>query len=305
MVNKKTPKVSVIIPTYNRANLISKSIESVLNQTYTDFELIVIDDGSTDNTWDVVKSFDDERVKYVRHEKNKGLAASRNTGIKHSNGVFISFQDDDDKWLPEKLEKEIKLLKSSEQNVGIVYSGLCRIDGDKKTYWPESRHIKKEGNLTNELIASNFVHSLVSIRKSCFEKVGLYDENLRAAEDWDLNLRLSKYYEFKFINEALIVSDRRDDCLSRNLLLMLDCTEKIFEKHSDIFTKQKKSVAEIYGYLASQLCLEGHLIEGRKCFSKAIKKNPRDIRFYSGYFASFLGLAGYKKILEFFQRSYN
>ena len=304
-MNKNNPTVSVIIPTYNRANLIDKSILSVLNQTYDDFELIIIDDGSTDNTADVINGFDDERIRYIRHETNKGLAAARNTGINFSIGVFISFQDDDDEWVTKKLEKEINVMKKSKPNVGVVYSGLCRIKDNKKTYLPEPEHILREGDLSNELIKRNFVHSLILIRRSCFEKVGLYDEDLRAVEDWDLNLRLSKYYKFKFIDEALIKSYKDDSSLSSNLSLMLDCTEKIFEKHSSVFNKHKKAVAEIYGYLASQFCLEGQLMKGRQCFSKAIKKNPVNIRYYSGYFASFLGLNGYRMFLSLLRKTYN
>ncbi len=304
-MNKNIPTVSVVIPTYNRANLVDKSILSVLNQTYDNFELIIVDDGSTDNTADVVNSFNDERIRYILHEKNKGVAAARNTGIKFSIGDLISFLDDDDEWLPEKLEKEINVMKKSEPNVGVVYSGLCRIEGNKKTYWPEPEHILREGNLSNELLKRNFVHGLILIRRSCFEKVGLYDEDLRAVEDWDLNLRLSRYYKFKFIDEALIMSYRDDDGLSRNLSLMLDCTEKIFKKHSSVFNKHKKAVAEIYGYIASQFCLEGQLMKGRQCFSNAIKKNPVNIRYYSGYFASFLGLNGYKMFLSLLRRTYN
>ena len=186
-----------------------------------------------------------------------------------------------------------------------MYSGLWRIDDNKKTYWPETKHILRDGNLSNELIKRNFVHSLITIRRSCFEKIGLYDEDLRAVEDWDLNLRLSKYYEFKFIDETLIISYRDDDNLSRDLSLMLDCTEKIFEKHSSVFNKHNKSVAEIYGYLASQFCLESQLMKGRQCFLKSIKKNPLNIRYYSGYFASFLGLNGYKLVLSILRKTYN
>lgn len=301
MMIKNSPYVSVIIPTYNRANLLSKSIQSVLNQTYTNFELIIVDDGSNDHTEDAVKNFEDERIRYIRHDKNKGLAGARNTGIRFSKGELLSFQDDDDEWLPNKLEKEIKVLKKSDSNVGVVYSGLCKIDGDKKTYWPEPMHTLREGNLHNELIKGNFVHSLTLIRRSCFEKVGLYDEDLRALEDWELYIRISAHYDFKFIDEALIITHLRADGLTKNLSLQLNCTEKIFKKHSDEYNKQKKAMADIYRVLASRLCLNRQLAEGRSCYIKSIKKDPTNIHCYSGYIVSLLGLNVYKKILDLSQ----
>lgn len=120
----KEPTVSIIIPTYNRSKTIKRSINSVLYQTYDDFEIIVIDDGSSDGTDKVIKEFNDSRIKYVRHELNRGASAARNTGIKLSRGKYIAFQDSDDVWVPDKLEKQMNVFKSSENNFGVVFSAL-------------------------------------------------------------------------------------------------------------------------------------------------------------------------------------
>ena len=132
------PTVSVIIPTYNRAHLIDRSIQSVLNQTYQDFELIVVDDRSTDNTEDIIRQFreKDKRIKYIKHDKNKGGSAARNTRIKNSVGKYIVFQDSDDEWFPEKLEKQMKIFETASLEVGVVYTGFWRIKDNKKTYIP-------------------------------------------------------------------------------------------------------------------------------------------------------------------------
>jgi len=132
------PTVSVIISTYNRAYLIDRFIQSVLNQTYQDFELIVVDDGSTDNTEDIIRQFQekDKRIKYIKHDKNKGGSAERNTGIKNSVGKYIAFQDSDDEWFPEKLEKQMEVFKNTSSKVGVVYTGFWRIKDNKKTYIP-------------------------------------------------------------------------------------------------------------------------------------------------------------------------
>ncbi|HOC97311.1 MAG TPA: glycosyltransferase family 2 protein, partial [Candidatus Pacearchaeota archaeon] len=117
-------KVSVIIPTYNGSNTILRAVHSVLNHTYSNFELIVVDDCSKDNTFEVVKSIEDERVKVLRHRNNKGGSAARNTGIKEAKGEYIAFLDDDDEWLSEKVEKQVKYLRSKDSSLykGVVCS---------------------------------------------------------------------------------------------------------------------------------------------------------------------------------------
>jgi len=117
------PKISVISPTYNRAHLITRAVHSVLNQTYQDFEYIVVDDASTDNTEEVIKGFKDERIKYIKHEKNRGPSAARNTGIKAAKGEYIGFLDSDDEWLPEQAEKQVSKFLESPDNVGVIYCG--------------------------------------------------------------------------------------------------------------------------------------------------------------------------------------
>lgn len=102
-----TPFVSIVIPTYNRARFLGRLVRSVLNQTYKNFEVIVADDASTDDTAEIIKTFKDDRIRYIRHESNAGAAAARNTGIKASRGEYVAFQDSDDEWLPEKLEKQM------------------------------------------------------------------------------------------------------------------------------------------------------------------------------------------------------
>lgn len=124
-MTEKRRTVSVIIPTYNRAHLLGRAIQSVLAQTYEDFEIIVVDDASTDVTEQVVKSFADDRINYIRHQKNKGGSSARNTGIKAAKGEFIAFLDSDDEWVPKKLEKEINRLQTLSNEVGVFYGGFC------------------------------------------------------------------------------------------------------------------------------------------------------------------------------------
>jgi len=213
--NNEEPTVSVVIPAYNRAHSIGQAIQTVLNQTYQDLEIIVVDDGSSDNTEGVVRGLKDIRIRYIRHEKNKGATAARNTGIKAAKGEYIAFQDSDDEWLPQKLEKQMKVFEKVPPKVGVVYTGFLRIVNGKKEYIPYSWVVQKEGDIHKELLKGSFITtpSLV-VRKKCFEKAGMFDERLPRLQDWELVLRLSKYYDFKFIEEPLLTSLFTSDSLS-------------------------------------------------------------------------------------------
>lgn len=171
MVDKK-PKVSVIIPTYNRAHIISRAIQSVLDQTYQDLEIIIVDDGSTDNTESVIKSFNDKRIIYNKsNNKNKGVASARNIGVKLSRAEYIAFQDSDDVWYPYKLEKIMKVIEDH-RNIDFIYSYGKVIRNGKfirnvGKYTGINNNSKKE--LSINLFRSNFIPTqgvVVKDRKS-------------------------------------------------------------------------------------------------------------------------------------------
>lgn len=197
------PKVSVIIPTYNRAQLLPVAIGSVLNQTFQDFEIIVADGGSTDNTKEVVIGFG-PKVKYF-NEKHTGLPASgRNMGLRNASGDYIAFLDSDDRWLPEKLEKQVRYIQSHPR-YSIVYSNVWTIDnsGKKKHLFLKSK-LLKEGNIFRDLIKINFVPILtVLMRKEVFQKIGFFREDPSVLEDYEYWLRAALHFEFGFINEPL------------------------------------------------------------------------------------------------------
>ena len=130
------PGISVIIPTYNRAHLISRSAKSVLAQTYPDFELIIVDDGSGDNTEEIIEALADPRIRYLRHESNRGVSAARNTGIRAARGDYIAFQDSDDEWLPQKLEKQLGLFEQDNRgDLGLVLCEHLSVNEAKQTAW--------------------------------------------------------------------------------------------------------------------------------------------------------------------------
>lgn len=207
-IPEQSPFVSVILPTYNRASELGKSMQSVLDQTYEKLELIVVSDGSTDETEQVVKGFTDPRVRFLQSEKNGGLAYARNLGIREAKFDLLAFHDDDDLWKPEKLEKQVRELLKADLNTGFCFCEMSYIMLDGKTVHIVPRReisaVRKRGYLYPELLRRNIIGGpTLLVRKECFEEVGVFDESLAIFEDWDMVLRLSKRYDAAFVAEPL------------------------------------------------------------------------------------------------------
>ena len=200
------PLVSVIIPTYNRADYLKLALKSVLEQTYKNIEVIVADDGSTDNTAEVVADFNDPRIKYF-YQKNTGLpAATRNLGLQEASGELIAFLDSDDMWLPKKLEIQVEYLHKHPEYF-LVYSNAWIINenGVRDGLLLKSGSFK-EGEIFEELVKTNFIPQLtILMKRDVFEKVGFLNEDpfIIAAEDYEYLLRVSLYYKIGFIKEPL------------------------------------------------------------------------------------------------------
>jgi len=175
--------VDVIIPTYNRSEFLRSAISSVLNQTFEDLTLIVVDDASEDNTPSIVKQFNDKRIKYIRHAANRGEAFARNTGLSAGSAAFVAFLDDDDEWLPEKLELAVPVLTNSPSNVGGVYSGLFIVD-KLSGITRGCKLAEQRGDIHLDMVRRNvvFTPSTVLLKRECFEKVGLFDERTQVGQ---------------------------------------------------------------------------------------------------------------------------
>lgn len=294
------PEVSVILPTYNRAKTLPRAVQSVLNQTFNDFELIIVDDGSIDNTGEIVRNFEDNRIKYVKCKENKGASATRNIGIGLSKGEYIAFQDSDDEWLPKKLEKQLEIFETALPGIGIVYTGFWRVEGDKKKYIPYNSVKKKEGNIHKELLKESFIGLPATvIRKKCFEKSGIFDENLPRLQDWDLLIRLSKYYRVIYINEPLLISYYTPESITTNRRAHIKAFEIIIEKYFEDFAKNMKILAKWYFYLGDLLCSEEEFKRGRDYHMRALKIDPLNIKFL---LVTILGKKYFDKIALLYQK---
>jgi len=290
--------VSIIVPTYNRGYMVGRAIQSILNQTYEDFEILIVDDTSTDNTSEIVQSISSKKIAYIRHERNKGPAATRNTGIMAAKGEYIAFLDSDDEWLPEKLEKQMKAFRNASPQVGIVYTGLIQVEGNNKTYIPPPYTANREGNIHYSLFVDPLIvyPSTAVIRRECLSKVGMFDECFHISEDRELWIRISKYYDIKLIDEPLVIHNFMPDHLTATK--PASCTrglEMILEKHFEDIRKDRRTLARFYVNLGASLCSEGKLSEGRGYFFKAAIANPLDIVSMLAYLASLTGQNGYDK----------
>ena len=193
---------SVVIPAYNRENEIVRAVKSVLNQSFRNFEIIVVDDGSSDGTMAAVKSIQDNRVKYI-HQNNSGACVARNTGIANACGKYVSFLDSDDAWHSTMLEKQYKIYQSDE-DVGCVYSKIQIISGEGKCY-PFGKTFGVYGFCYPEVLKQGYMAptTVLSAKKECLETVGRFDTSLPASQDDDICFKLSKNFKIGFIDEIL------------------------------------------------------------------------------------------------------
>ncbi|MBU1076417.1 MAG: glycosyltransferase family 2 protein [Spirochaetes bacterium] len=197
------PLISVIIPTYNRARFVSLAIQSVLEQTFEDLELIVIDDGSTDETKDVVNRIRDKRLQY-HYQFNRGPASARNNGLKQVSGSYIAFLDSDDKWVPEKLEIQLHTMKKNNDYL-LSHTEETWYKG-RRLIKPKKIHRKGWGDLFKQsLKLCSISMSTVILKRELIDTVGLFDEALEVCEDYDYWLRVTPVYAVLLIRDALTI----------------------------------------------------------------------------------------------------
>lgn len=207
------PLVSIIIPTYNRSSVLPRSIKSALNQTYSNIELIVIDDASTDDTETVLKDFSDSRISYYRQSTNLGGSAARNCGIKHSKGKYIAFLDDDDEWFPEKIEKQVNLMEELDLSewggtyCGYIVKSNIKI-GNINILNTTLNKGKKTGSILRDVLAMDVdiaAGSTCLFYKDAVIDVGLFDESFRQQQDMEFLIRFLKKYKLNSVSEPLAI----------------------------------------------------------------------------------------------------
>jgi glycosyltransferase involved in cell wall biosynthesis len=248
------PKISVIIPVYNAIQFLPDTLSCVLNQTFTDFEVIIVDDGSNDESADWVAGVSDSRISLIR-QANQGTQGARNTGVRHAQGEYIALLDNDDLWEPTKLEKQFRCLEQN-PSVGLVYTWTSIIDQhDKRTGETVVSHA--DGDVFKQLLVSNFVAcgSTPLIRRVCFEQVGVFDCELHYLGDWDMWIRIARHYPFAVIKEFLVLYRVHASNTSNNYEKMeIDFCKAIEKAYSqapgDLESLKSKCYSRAYHYLS-------------------------------------------------------
>jgi glycosyltransferase involved in cell wall biosynthesis len=245
------PNVSVVIPTYNRSKLLRKTVQSVLDQSFKDYEILVVNNSSTDDTKEMLESLGDPRIRVLDILNQGVIAKSRNLGMRNARGEYIAFLDDDDLWLSEKLEKQVGYLEKHPE-YDLIYSPVWTIDeNDARKEYLEIKRSPTEGNIFYELVRGNYISTLtVLMRKSLLSEIGFFGENpaLRSIEDYDYWLRIALKKQIGFINEPLALYRVHSSGVSKtvNESRLNQKVLKSFEDNPEV-TDKDKIVSRIYG----------------------------------------------------------
>jgi len=282
-------------------DLLPRAIDSVLIQGFDNFEIIVVDDASTDKTHDIAQNYKNENITFMFLEKHGGAARARNVGIKVAKGEFIAFQDSDDQWLPDKLEKQMAVFEKSSADVGVVYCDMWKVgNGIADEYVSMPRITPENGIIYQQALAGKLMGlGLVSviIRRECFNKVGLFDEKLQRHMDLELLMRISKYYLFAHIPEPLVKYCLTKNSISLNLNSLLESEKLIFKKYYNDIAGQKGLLGKYLYNIGTLSCQLGQMREGRKYILRALKAVPTNLKFIAAFVFSLFGKKIYRNLI--------
>jgi glycosyltransferase involved in cell wall biosynthesis len=280
------PPVSVVIPAYNRASSIGAAINSVLRQTYPDFELVVVDDGSTDGTPEAARAITDPRLRVIAAPRNLGAAGARNLGVAEARGTWIAFQDSDDEWLPEKLARQMARLAANPDFVA-AYCGLLTVGalnarpGERTTlrYVPDPSVRPAEGDILEPLLQRNMISTqTLVVRRDVFLALGAFDEATTPIEDWDFALRLAHRGRVAFVDEPLVHQRFSPNSITRGTRRRTESRERLVTKNMALFARRPHLLARQYYILASDNRRAGDLAAARRFLALARKTHPASPR---------------------------
>ncbi len=270
--------VSAIIITYKRPlEILSRAIKSVINQTHRKTEIIVVNDypedkESVEKIREMIDSFHDDRISYLVHEKNSGACKARNTGINASKGSFIALLDDDDEWLPRKLELQLEGFTADD--VGMVYSPFYNKtdDSDGVVTVRET----KSGDLLEELLLDNCIggSSMTTMRREVFDKCGLFDENLQSSQDYDMWVRIAEKYKVNYVGEPLTRRFLMEDSITKSYEKKKQGFLAFYSKHKHLYDNYPSAYNYIGNRTANKWIEMGHIKDGWELHRLAAKVKP-------------------------------
>jgi glycosyltransferase involved in cell wall biosynthesis len=295
------PAISIVVPVYNRADLLNRALNSALVQTYQNFEVLVVDDGSNDNPEIVVEEIDDPRLRCLRHPDNLGGAAARNTGIASARGEYIAFLDSDDEWLPHKLESQMRVFRDADTRLGVVYTRAWIDDG-------QTRHLgrkpTKRGDIYEYEIRGDYVTQTSTwlVRSECFEKVGNFDIDLPSRQDYDMSLRISRLFHYDFLVDPLVIlyiasANRITSDVGKRIQGSLKVLAKIKGDINHLSKHAQKKILSYHMYAIGRFCIKSGELDLARCFIRdAINIYPFSVKYWLVYLSSCGGMNVHKKI---------
>jgi len=288
------PLISIIIPTYGRSEMLQRAIKSVLNQTYSHMEIIVVDDNNADSKYrketesSLKEYLDNNQIIYIKHEQNAGGCVARNTGIKSAKGDYIGFLDDDDEWLPKFIEKHLEVLSNG---ADIVYCNFFSVDssknGDRVTVLSEN----KRGDVFNDLLQGwcPSTTSMFLVKKECFETSGYFDESLQSFQDYDKWLSIARNHKFDYCDEYLMIKYQHGfEQLARNPIKRQHALDTLTKKWKVILNNDeiklfslalKKFQKDIYFHKFNQARTNGESKETIENFLKVLKSGNNNFKY--------------------------
>jgi glycosyltransferase involved in cell wall biosynthesis len=290
------PLVSVVLTTYDRREFLPEAIETVAEQTYDEIELVVVDDHSPESPRDIVENASTEGlhdVEFVRHDENRGASAARNTGIERASGEFVALLDDDDRWEPDKIARQVAEFGQSGEEVGVVCTGIRSVNADGTTI--RTKNVEHDGSVTKRLLCGAIVPlPSVLVRTELLDDAGLFDERMKSYEDIEWMIRLSRRCEFRSVGDPLVISTRVG-----HKQISDDITTKIEESYPLLMEKCRPIAAE-YGRLFERKMVahwsfksgyaslaNGESMQARRLIGAAILTWPFASEFYLyGLFAA-------------------
>lgn len=270
--------VSAVIITYKRPlNILKRAIESALAQTHKNLEIIIVNDCPADKESveairNMIASYKDDRLIYIVHEKNGGACKARNTGILASKGKFVALLDDDDEWLPRKIE--LQLTGFTSEKTGMVYSPFYNItDGSAGEITVRQT---KSGNLLEELLLDNCLggSSMTTMRREVFDVCGMFDENLQSSQDYDMWVRIAEKYEVNFVDEPLTKRFLMEDSITKSYEKKKQGFLAFYEKHKNLYDKHPSSFNYMANRTANKWFEMGHFGDAWKLYCSAVKAKP-------------------------------
>lgn len=292
------PAVSIILPTYNRAAVLGRAIRSVLAQTFSDFELLVIDDGSTDATQEIVSAIDDSRLRYLPQQTQNGPAVCRNLGIQRARAPLVAFQDSDDEWLIDKLARQIVTLHRAGEQTGLVCGGyLVQPIAAPVSYQGPDIRMQNDDWDAGNIFDFKFIAPTWLAKRDVLIAAGGFDETLENLEDWEFAFRLFQKTGIVAIDSPLLLKHGSADGLNAIKTSRIASLEKIITVHKTLWQRAPHTLARLHLALGQCQCLQGDTRAGRRNLLRASRLHPVVAKYWLHWALALAGHTIYARLI--------